>query len=62
MHTSATVGAGLEYMLTDRLALRGEYLYSRSIRSVSTKLDSETCCSQKREGQSVRFGLGYFLR
>lgn len=59
---SATVGAGLEYMLTDRLALRGEYAYARSLGSVSTKLDSDSCCSQKRDSQSFRLGLGYFLR
>ena len=59
---SATIGAGLEYMLTDRVAVRGEYAYAHSLGSITTKLDSETCCSQKRDSQTFRLGLGYFLR
>jgi outer membrane immunogenic protein len=62
LHTSGTIGAGLEYMLTDRLALRGEYAYAHAFKSTQTKLDFDNCCSQSRDSQSVRFGLGYFLR
>ena len=30
-HTAWTLGAGVEYMMTDRVALRAEYDYSRSL-------------------------------
>ena len=60
--TSATVGAGLDYMLTDRLTLRGEYAYAHSLGSITTKLDSETCCSQTRDSNTFRVGVAYFLR
>jgi opacity protein-like surface antigen len=49
-------------MLTDRLTLRGEYAYAHSVGSVTTKLDSENCCSQTRDSQTFRVGLAYFLR
>jgi len=60
--TSATIGAGLDYMLTDRLTLRAEYNYAHSLGSITTKLDSQSCCTQTRDSQSFRLGIGYFLR
>ena len=59
---SGTVGGGLEYMITDRLSVRGEYLFARSIGTITTELNAENCCSQKREANTFRIGLGYFLR
>jgi opacity protein-like surface antigen len=58
---SGTIGAGVEYMLTDRVALRGEYAYARSFGPTTTRLDSETCCDQSRDSHSLRFGIGYFF-
>lgn len=58
---SATVGVGVDYMATDRIALRAEYLYSHSLFSESTHLDSEVCCGQSRSANSVRVGAAYFF-
>ena len=59
---SATIGAGLDYALTDRVTLRGEYAFARSLGTITTKLDSETCCSQTRESNTFRLGVSYSLR
>ena len=58
---SGAVGAGVEYMLTERVALRAEYDYSHSFNSVTTKLDLENCCSQSHSSNTVKFGIGYFF-
>jgi outer membrane immunogenic protein len=58
---AATVGVGLEYMATDRIALRAEYLYSHSVLDESTHLDSDTCCNQSRDSNAVRVGAAYFF-
>ena len=60
-YTAWTLGAGVEYMMTERVALRAEYDYSRSLGATSTKLDSDSCCSQSRDNQAVRIGLSYFF-
>ncbi|HLJ72892.1 MAG TPA: outer membrane beta-barrel protein [Roseiarcus sp.] len=56
-----TVGLGADYMLTERLAVRAEYLYSRSFSNDQTHLDSVTCCAQRRTDDSLRVGLAYFF-
>src|SRR5579863_1868341 len=56
-----TGGVGLDYMLSERMALRAEYLYARSLNSASTHLDSDACCSQTRTNDSLRVGIAYFF-
>jgi len=58
---AGTVGAGVDYMASERIAIRAEYLYSRSLASESTHLDSDNCCSQTRTGNGVRLGAAYFF-
>ena len=56
-----TVGAGLDYMLTERIALRAEYLYQHSLSNEETHLDNDNCCEQSRNGSSFRLGAAYFF-
>jgi outer membrane immunogenic protein len=56
-----TVGAGLEYMLTDRLALRGEYLFESTYSNAQTGLTPCTGCTQSLTGSMVRAGLAYYF-
>ena len=56
-----TVGAGLEYMLADRLSLRGEYLFEDTYRNAKTSLSPCTACTQSLTGSMVRFGLAYYF-
>jgi opacity protein-like surface antigen len=58
---SWTVGAGIDYMLTERLVARAEYLYSDSFDNETTHLEADTCCSQRRSSDIVRFGLAYYF-
>jgi outer membrane immunogenic protein len=58
---AGTLGAGLDYMASERIAIRAEYLYSRSLASESTHLDSDNCCSQTRTSNGVRVGAAYFF-
>jgi outer membrane immunogenic protein len=58
---AGTLGAGLDYMATERIAIRAEYLYSHSLVSESTHLDSDNCCSQTRISNGVRVGAAYFF-
>jgi outer membrane immunogenic protein len=58
---SGLIGLGVDYMASDRVALRAEYVHSETFTNVNTHLDSETCCSQSRSGDSFRLGLAYFL-
>jgi outer membrane immunogenic protein len=58
---SWTVGAGVDYLLAERWALRAEYLYSRSFSNQETHLDSITCCAQTRSNDQFRVGLAYFF-
>ena len=58
---SGTVGAGLDYMATDRIALRAEYLYSHTLSASAVHLASETCCNQSRSGNALRLGVAYFF-
>lgn len=53
-----TVGAGADYMLTDRFSLRGEYLFERTVKTREVDLDG-TAYTQKRDGQTVRVGIAY---
>ncbi len=56
-----TVGGGVDYMLSERLALRAEYLHSQSLSNDETHLDSESCCAQRRADDAFRVGLAYFF-
>jgi len=58
---SWTAGLGLDYMLTDRVALRAEYVYARTFSSQQTDLDGDGCCAQSRSGDSLRLGLAYYF-
>ena len=58
---SGTVGAGVDYMASDRIALRAEYLYSHTLSASAVHLASETCCNQSRGGNALRFGVAYFF-
>ena len=58
---AGTLGAGLDYMATERIAIRAEYLYSRSLASEITRLDNDNCCGQTRTSNSVRVGAAYFF-
>ena len=59
---AGTAGVGVDYMASDRIALRAEYLYSHSVMDESTRLDNDTCCNQSRSSNSVRVGAAYFFR
>ena len=60
-----TVGAGLEYMLTDRLSLRGEYLFEDTYGNAQTGLTTKPtpcpACTQSLTGSMVRIGLAYYF-
>jgi outer membrane immunogenic protein len=56
-----TVGGGLEYMLTDRVSVRGEYLYESTYKNVQTYLTPCTACTQSLTGNTVRVGLSYYF-
>jgi len=58
---AGTLGAGLDYMATERIAIRAEYLYSHSLASETTRLDGDNCCGQTRTSNSVRVGAAYFF-
>jgi outer membrane immunogenic protein len=56
-----TIGAGIDYMVTDRISLRGEYLYGQSFSTADTHLDSDTCCKQSRSTNMIRIGAAYWF-
>ncbi len=58
---AGTLGAGVEYMATERIAIRAEYLYSHSLLSENTHLDGDDCCGQTRISNGVRVGAAYFF-
>jgi opacity protein-like surface antigen len=55
------VGAGVDYMITERFVVRAEYLYSQSFDHASTHLDTDTCCAQTQSGNTFRVGLAYYF-
>jgi hypothetical protein len=58
---SGLVGVGLDYMATERIALRAEYIHGENLGTINTHLDSETCCSQSQSSDSFRVGLAFFF-
>ena len=58
---AGALGAGLDYMASERVAIRAEYLYSHSLASQNTHLDNDNCCSQTRATNGVRLGAAYFF-
>lgn len=58
---SGVVGAGIDYMASDRIALRAEYLYGHTLSASAVHLASETCCNQSRSSNALRFGVAYFF-
>ncbi|MGD0721656.1 MAG: outer membrane beta-barrel protein [Roseiarcus sp.] len=58
---AGTVGAGIEFMATDLVAVRAEYLHSHSLADDSTHLDGDQCCAQTRFSNSIRVGAAYFF-
>lgn len=59
--TFLAVCAGTDYMATERIAIRAEHLYSRSLATESTHLDNDLCCNQTRTSNSLRVGAAYFF-
>jgi outer membrane immunogenic protein len=55
------VGAGVDYMITERFVVRAEYLYSQSFDHASTHLDTDSCCAQTQSGNTFRVGLAYYF-
>jgi opacity protein-like surface antigen len=60
-HVSGLFGGGVDYMATDRIALRAEYVRGESFGTVKTHLDSETCCSQSLSSDAFKLGLAFYL-
>jgi opacity protein-like surface antigen len=58
---AGTAGLGVDYMATDRIAIRAEYLYAHTLTEENTHLDNDSCCSQSRTSNSVRVGAAYFF-
>ena len=58
---SGVVGLGLDYMASDRITIRAEYVHADTFTNVNTHLDSESCCSQSRSSDGFRLGLAYFF-
>lgn len=58
---AGTFGVGVDYMATDRIAIRAEYLYARSLIEESTRIDNDVCCDQSRTSSSFRVGAAYFF-
>jgi hypothetical protein len=52
---------GVDYMASERIALRAEYVYAHTLSPASTHLDSETCCDQSHSTNALRFGVAYFF-
>lgn len=55
---SLTIGAGLDYRITQRVSLRGEYLYETSINNKRLTLNGVSV-RQDRDANVVRFGAAY---
>jgi len=55
---SFTVGGGLDYRLSERWSVRGEYLYASTLKSKIVPLDG-CVCRQSQNSETVRFGLAY---
>ena len=53
-----TVGGGLDYRISQRVSLRGEYLYETSINTKTVNL-TNTGVRQDRDANIVRFGAAY---
>jgi outer membrane immunogenic protein len=58
---AGTMGAGVEFMATDLVAIRAEFLRSHALADDSTHLDGDQCCAQTRFSNSVRLGAAYFF-
>jgi outer membrane immunogenic protein len=58
---SWTAGVGVDYMLSERFALRAEYLYGHSLSNEQTHLDSGSCCEQRQSSDTLRVGLAYYF-
>jgi outer membrane immunogenic protein len=56
-----TVGAGVDYMISERFVVRAEYLYSQAFDHASTHLDTDTCCAQRQNNDTFRVGLAYYF-
>jgi outer membrane immunogenic protein len=52
-----TVGAGVDYRISDRISVRGEYIYGQSLDTNSVTLDGTF--DQETELHEVRFGTAY---
>ena len=54
-----TVGAGLDYRISERISLRGEYLYLSSFNDKVVNLNDCGSCKQKFDGNVFRVGAAY---
>ena len=57
---SYTVGGGLEYRVSDRVSLRGEYLYDASYNNKRPGI-TPLASTQSFDGHTVRAGVAYYL-
>ena len=53
-----TIGGGLDYRVTERMSLRGEYLYESNINNKTVNLNG-IALKQDRDANVVRFGAAY---
>lgn len=53
-----TIGGGLDYRITQRISLRGEYLYETNLNNKSVTLNGISA-KQDRDANVVRFGAAY---
>ena len=54
-----TVGGGLDYRITERVSLRGEYLYVSSFNNKLVSLNGCGTCKQDYDGNIFRIGAAY---
>jgi outer membrane immunogenic protein len=61
MRISGVAALGVDYMATDRVAFRLEYLHTATLGSTATRLEAGGCCAQTVSSDGFRVGVGYFL-
>ena len=54
-----TVGGGIDYRISQRVSLRGEYLYEKNFTNKLVNLNGCADCKQDRDSNVVRFGAAY---
>ena len=57
--TDFTIGGGIDYRVSERVSLRGEYLYLTPISDKTVDINNCFTCKQKLDGNLFRFGAAY---